>query len=272
MKLSIFVLALSLGGALTGTVHGVSPTEDAQLFTGQVPGDDDKMTPRHLSDTGLFSRGDIIDTGVNAQHPTGLVFEDERPGRRLSDDASFLRGNDRRLQTEGEIAVCCAFPLHNLLVARGYDSTFLPQSAIIGGALLEADGSPKYSVLVLTRFGVTTPNTPSLAFLDKIADYAAAGGNFVTEYDGGVVFFSELAPRPFYRYLNTNQLGIFDGIIRAGYSNGYDTPIDIVDPLHPTTWGLPNPFSQDNGTEFFFWVEDPDPSLSIIGIFEGNGG
>jgi hypothetical protein len=197
MKLSktIFVITLPLGGALSGTVPGVAPPEDAQPFTGQVPDDDDKVTPHHLSDTGLFSRGDIIDTGMDAKHPTGLVFEDERPGRHLSDNASFLRGNDRRLQPEGGIAICCELPLHNLLVARRYDSTFLPQSEIIGGALLRANGSPKYSVLVLTRFGVTTPNTPSLAFLDKIAEYAAAGGNFVTEYDGGVVFFSELAPR-----------------------------------------------------------------------------
>ena len=76
----------------------------------------------------------------------------------------------------------------------------------------------------------------------------------MTEYDGGVPFFSELAERPLYRYMNTRQLGLFGGKVFSGWSHGYDTEINnVVGNSHQTMWGVPSVFSQDNGTEFFFW-------------------
>ena len=167
MKLSktVFVLALSVGGALMSTVKGSGDVDtqpflaDAGLVEESSPQDCHLSDMASLSDAGILmetsdmggarlledssaplSRGDIIDAGVDSKHLTGLVFEDERPGRRLmTDDVALLRGTDRALQTEGEIAVCCVYPLHNLLVSKGKSSTFVPKSAILTDALLNGE-------------------------------------------------------------------------------------------------------------------------------------
>ena len=165
MKLSktIFVLALSVGGALMSSVKGNGDI-DTQPFLADAGLDESSPQDCHLSDMALLSggagivasdsgagsrlledsssisRGDILDAGVDSRHLTGLVFEDERPGRRrMTDDASLLRGTDRALQTEGEIAVCCVYPLHNLLVSKGKSSTFVPKTAILTDALLNGE-------------------------------------------------------------------------------------------------------------------------------------
>lgn len=70
---------------------------------------------------------------------------------------------------------------------------------------------------------------------------------------------------------NQPQLGTFQGIVHSGYFLATDTPINILNTAHPTVAGIPNPLMEGAGTEFFFWIEDPDPALEVVADFVGDG-
>jgi hypothetical protein len=155
-----------------------------------------------------------------------------------------------------------------LLSGAGHTPTALFAAQVEGGDLLSA-GQPAYDVFIISRR--TTFGASSIAYTDAVQDYIDAGGSIVGEWSGSNMFFSSYDADIRNPAQDQPQLGTFQGIVHAGYYHDTDTPIWILDLAHPTVQGIPNPLIEGGGTEFFFWIEDPDPALQIVAIFEGNG-
>ena len=145
----------------------------------------------------------------------------------------------------------------------------LRASCIFGVAVIGIFLLGGYDVFVISR-GTTFGRAPQ-AYVDAVGDYVAAGGNIVTEWSGGNMFFSSYAADIRPPADQCPQLSIFDGAIHSGWSHAANTPINLLDPLHPTVAGLPNPLMEGTGTEFFFWLESADPDITILADFVGNG-
>jgi hypothetical protein len=154
----------------------------------------------------------------------------------------------------------------SILSDAGHAPTELNASQVESGALLSGN-EPAYEVFVISR---GTAFAASTNYVNAVQAYVNAGGNIVTEWAGLTMFFSSYADDVYGG--STPQLGIFQGILHAGGYHGTNTPINILDGAHPVVQGLGNPYSDGGGTEFLWWVEDPDPALQVLGEFEGNGG
>jgi hypothetical protein len=126
-------------------------------------------------------------------------------------------------------------------------------------------------VFVISR-GTTFTTGTSIAYVNAVQDYLDVGGNIVTEWSGGNMFFSSYASDIRSPSNNQPQLGTFQGSVHSGNSNGTGTPINILNTSHPTVQGIANPHTESGGTEFFFWVENPDVGLEVIADFVGSGG
>jgi hypothetical protein len=156
----------------------------------------------------------------------------------------------------------------SLLTAAGHTSTGLTPAQIEGGILVSS-GASAFDVFVISRG--TTFLGSSMAYADAVQDYIDAGGNIVTEWSGGNMFFSSYASDIRPTSDNQPQLGTFQGSVHAGGPNAFDTPINILDTSHPTVQGIANPHMEEDGTEFFFWVENPDANLEVVADFVGSG-
>jgi hypothetical protein len=133
-----------------------------------------------------------------------------------------------------------------------------------------SDGSPTFDVFVISR-GTTFNPGASLAYVNAVQIYLNVGGNIVTEWSGANMFFSSYAADIRRPADNTPQLGTFQGAVHSGDSHAWDTPINIRNVVHPTVRGIANPHVEGGGTEFFFWIEGPDPKLEVVADFVGNG-
>jgi hypothetical protein len=158
----------------------------------------------------------------------------------------------------------------SLLTAAGHTVTVLTPAQIEGGSLVSS-GAPAFDVFVISR-GTTFGNPSSTAYVDAIQDYIDVGGNIVTEWSGGNIFFSSYASDIRSPSGNQPQLGTFQGSVHSGNSNGTGTPINILNTSHPTVQGIANPHIEGGGTEYFFWVENPDAGLEVVADFVGSGG
>ncbi|MBI4584701.1 MAG: hypothetical protein HY717_11865 [Planctomycetes bacterium] len=155
--------------------------------------------------------------------------------------------------------------VNNILLASGHSPVALTRTQVEGGALLAGN----YDVFVIGRN--TTYWGASAAYVQGVADYISAGGNIVTEYASAGMFFSSYVRPVVISTTLTQQLRLFGGGFHAGYFHQGSTPIDLLDPAHPVTAGLPDPFAEFNGTDYFFWFDTADPNLTILGTFIGNG-
>lgn len=156
--------------------------------------------------------------------------------------------------------------LINIILSEGgHTPTALSAEQVEAGQLLVGD----FDVFVISR-NTTFPGA-SDTYVQGVGDYIAAGGNIVTEFSGAGLLFSSYAPDIRPPVDTTPQLGIFSGSFHAGWFHATGTPINLLDPGHPAVAGLPDPFSEGTGTEFFFWLETDDPNIQIIADFVGNG-
>ncbi len=156
----------------------------------------------------------------------------------------------------------------NLLTAAGHTPTTLTAAQIEGGSLVSS-GAPAFDVFVISRN--TTFNGSSIAYANAVQAYIDAGGNIVTEWAGGNMFFSSYAADIRPPAGNQPQLGTFQGSVHSGNSNGTNTPINILNTSHPTVQGIANPHMEEGGTDFFFWIENPDAGLEVVADFVGSG-
>jgi hypothetical protein len=153
----------------------------------------------------------------------------------------------------------------NLLTGAGHTSTSLSAADIETGALL----SGGFDVFVMSRNAVACAG-PSAAYADAVHAFILAGGNVVTEWAGGPMFFTSDAPGVFCP--GSTRLGTFAGVVHAGSSRGVGSAIDITSPSHPLAAGLSDPMTDGQGTDYMYWIENPDPRLQVLGQVTGTGG
>ncbi len=154
---------------------------------------------------------------------------------------------------------------NTILADAGHVPTALTAANIEAGALTAGT----FDVFVISRN--TTFFGASQQYVDQVGAYVAAGGNIVTEFSGVGPFFSAYDEDIRPGVDGTPQLGLFDATLHAGWNHGSSTPVTLLDPGHPTVAGLPNPFAEGSGTEFFYWIESNDPNLTLLAEFTSNG-
>jgi hypothetical protein len=153
-----------------------------------------------------------------------------------------------------------------VLRSAGHVSVGLTAAQVEKGLLLLGN----YNVFLVGRG--TTFNGASALYVQQVGKYLASGGNIVTEFSGLGIFFSSFSDdvRP-WSVADSPQLGTFSGMVHGGSLNKNTTPITELDPTHPVVAGLPNPFSEFDGEDYFFWIQSSDPKLVQLGYFVGSG-
>lgn len=154
--------------------------------------------------------------------------------------------------------------VNSVLTGAGHTPVALTGAQVQSGALLTGD----YDVFVIGRSSFTG----SATYQSEVNKYIAAGGNIVTEFASAGIFFTSNSTdvRPV-GIQSAPQLKLFNGVFHGGSFHQTATPIKVVDTASPVVAGLPNPFSEAGGFDFFYWVQTSDPNLHLVGNFVGNG-
>ena len=114
--------------------------------------------------------------------------------------------------------------------------------------------------------------------IDAVRAFVQGGGCFVGEWWGaGAALSGVTAPPPGvqpspYDEAPPSFLGLFGGVVFDRSLVGVGTPIHVTQP-HPVLEGMPDPFSEGSGTDFFVEPVPPlDPGLTEIAHFvDGRG-
>lgn len=153
--------------------------------------------------------------------------------------------------------------VESILATEGHTATRLSSLSTL--ALVDGQGRPEYDVLVIGRTG-----RPDQATADAIARFVEAGGHVITEWRGSSYLFDAMAPGSYFSSRQP-QTGLFEGTVHAGGYIGSSYSVDFVDPSHPLVQGLKNPLRERGGSQFFFWIEDPDERLEVVATIRGRG-
>ncbi|MBV6643561.1 MAG: choice-of-anchor D domain-containing protein [Cyclobacteriaceae bacterium] len=154
------------------------------------------------------------------------------------------------------------FPtLAALLESYGYYVSQIFDGDILGDNLLD------YDVLIMTHHS----SAPLEGVEEKIAQFLSKGNMLITEWSSSSLLFSEVGPSPY--NVVTPQWGWFEGAIGNGDYVSSNNPIYHSAHNHPLLYDLPDPFTGNDGTEFFFTVSGYDPSKLIeVANYNGHGG
>lgn len=150
--------------------------------------------------------------------------------------------------------------LQVMLLQNGYQADLLSASQIEAGEL------SAYNVFV---YGHGSGDN-SQAFTDALQVFVDNGGGMITEWSSSAVLLSETGQNIYPTEIVS--WGVFSGIGAYGDSVGTNTPIDILNNMHPIFEGVPDGFAGQGATEFFYAPQDLDPSLHVIAEYTGHGG
>ncbi len=252
-----------VGNAIDPPVMSTSPDSvGVSLYTGQ------QTTETITIDN--TSGGSILEVTVEFDYLNRIAPEVQFVS---SDISSSITGAATIISGINQVGTGIGDSLNIAIYGQGYGVRSLLESfgyrvEIVSDADIQEGDLDNFEVLVMMRRQTLAPPD---GIEEKILNFLSQDKLLITEWSSSSLLFSEVGPNPY--YVVTPQWEWFEGTVGHGFDVARDNPIYHTDTSHPVLFELPDPFSADDGTQFFFTLSGYNTlDLHEIANYNGHGG